>query len=411
MNSFPKSFNKSKKLDNVCYDIRGPIMQTAKKMEEDGHKIIKLNIGNMAPFGFDSPEEIRQDIILNLHNAAAYSDSKGIFSARKSIMQYCQQKGIQNVKLDDIIIGNGVSELITMTMNALLDDGDEVLVPSPDYPLWTAGITLSSGSPIHYLCDEDKNWYPDIKDIEQKINAKTKAIVIINPNNPTGSLYPEHILNSIIDLARTHGLIIFSDEIYDKTIYEGKHIAIASLAQDVPFVTFNGLSKNYRSCGYRAGWLILSGNLEAMADYIEGLTLLATMRLCANVPAQFGIQTALGGFQSIDELTAPNGRLRRQRDLAYNMITKIEGVTCVKPSAALYLFPKLDKDIYPIKDDQEFIHQFLVQEKVLLVQGTGFNWHDTNHLRIVFLPHEDELTEAINRFARFLDNYRKNPCA
>ena len=411
MSKFPRIFNKSSKLDNVCYDIRGPIMQTAKKMEEDGHKIIKLNIGNMAPFGFDSPEEIRQDIILNLQHAAAYSDSKGIFSARKAIMHYTQQKGILNVKLDDIIIGNGVSELITMTMNGLLNHGDEVLVPSPDYPLWTAGVTLSSGNAIHYLCNEDDNWYPNIQDIESKITANTKAIVIINPNNPTGALYPEHILLSIIEIARKYGLIIFADEIYDKTIYEGKHVSIASLADDIPFITFNGLSKNYRSCGYRAGWLVLSGNLEVIKDYIEGLNMLASMRLCANVPSQFGIQTALGGYQSIDELTAPNGRLRRQRDLAYNLVTQIPGVSCVKPSAALYLFPKLDETMYPIKNDQEFIHQFLIQEKVLIVQGSGFHWHEPNHVRIVFLPHEDELKEAITRFARFLDNYRKNPCA
>jgi alanine-synthesizing transaminase len=404
-------FKKSHKLDNVCYDIRGPIMQTAKQMEEAGHKIIKLNIGNMAPFGFDSPEEIRQDMILNLPHAAAYSDSKGIFSARKAIMHYTQQKGILGVKLDDIIVGNGVSELITMTMNGLLNPNDEVLVPSPDYPLWTAGVTLSTGKAVHYLCDEENSWYPNIADMEAKISDKTKAIVVINPNNPTGSLYPEKILLAIIDLARKYGLIIFADEIYDKTLYEGKHISIASLASDIPFITFNGLSKNYRSCGYRAGWLVLSGNLDGITDYIEGLNMLASMRLCANVPGQFGIQTALGGYQSIDELTAPNGRLRRQRDLAYNLITSIKGVTCVKPSAALYLFAKLDPVIYPIKNDQEFIHQFLVQEKVLLVQGSGFNWHNTDHVRIVFLPHEDELREAISRFARFLDNYSKNPCA
>ncbi len=406
---FPKKFIKSNKLDNVCYDIRGPIMQTAKKMEESGHKIIKLNIGNMAPFNFDAPEEIRHDMILNLHQAAGYSDSKGIFAARKAIMHYCQQKGIQNVQLDDIILGNGVSELITMTMNALLNDGDEVLVPSPDYPLWTAGITLSSGKPVHYLCDEEQNWHPSINDIEKKITSNTKAIVIINPNNPTGALYPEYILQDIVKLALKYGLIIFADEIYDKTIYEGKHISIASLSSEVPFITFNGLSKNYRSCGYRAGWIILSGNLTAINDYIDGINLLATMRLCANVPGQFAIQTALGGYQSIEELTAPNGRLRRQRDIAYDLISQIEGVSCVKPAAALYLFPKLDANIYPIKNDQEFIHQFLLKEKVLLVQGTGFNWQANDHFRIVFLPHEDELKEAIKRLANFLQQYRLNP--
>ncbi len=407
----PKSFKKSTKLDNVCYDIRGPILQTAKRMEEDGHKIIKLNIGNMAPFGFDSPEEIRQDMILNLHQAAAYSDSKGVFAARKAIMHYTQQKGILNVKLDDILIGNGVSELITMTMNALLNANDEVLVPAPDYPLWTAGVTLAGGTAVHYLCDEASAWNPDITDIERKITAKTKAIIIINPNNPTGALYSEAILQSIVDIARQHNLMVFADEIYDKTIYEGKHVSIASLASDIPFITFNGLSKNYRSCGYRAGWLVLSGNLNIMSDYIEGLNILSSMRLCANVPSQFGIQTALGGYQSIDELTAPNGRLRKQRDLAYDLLTAIPGVSCVKPSGALYLFPKLDTDMYPIKDDQKFIHEFLIQEKVLLVQGTGFHWHSPDHVRITFLPYEDELREAIERFARFLHNYQKSPCA
>jgi alanine-synthesizing transaminase len=407
----PKPFKKSTKLDNVCYDIRGPILQTAKRMEEDGHKIIKLNIGNMAPFGFDSPEEIRQDMILNLHQAAAYSDSKGIFSARKAIMHYTQQKGILNVQLDDIFIGNGVSELITMTMNALLNHHDEVLVPSPDYPLWTAGVTLAGGTAVHYLCDEENAWNPDIADIERKITPHTKAIVIINPNNPTGALYSEQILQSIVDLARKHNLIVFADEIYDKTIYEGKHVSIASLASDIPFITFNGLSKNYRSCGYRAGWLVLSGNLNIMSDYIEGLNILSSMRLCANVPSQFGIQTALGGYQSIDELTAPNGRLRKQRDLAYELLTNIPGVSCVKPPAALYLFPKLDSEMYPIQNDQKFIHEFLIQEKVLLVQGSGFHWHNSDHVRFTFLPYEDELREAIERFARFLHNYHKHPCA
>ena len=403
-----KPVRKSAKLANVCYDIRGPVLQKAKQMEEEGHKIIKLNIGNLAAFGFDSPEEIQQDIIRNLPSAAGYTDSKGIFSARKAIMHYCQQKRIKGVTLEDIYVGNGVSELIAMAMNALLNDGDEVLVPAPDYPLWTAAISLSGGTPKHYLCDENNGWLPDLADIRSKINRRTRAIVIINPNNPTGALYPDELLREIIDIARKHQLIIYADEIYDKVLYEGaRHTAIASLSEDVLTITFNGLSKNYRSCGYRAGWMVVSGDKRHAQDYIEGLDMLASMRLCANAPGQHGIQTALGGYQSIDDLVAEGGRMRRQRDVAYELISAIPGVTCVKPKATLYMFPRLDPKVYPIKDDQQFISELLQEEKVLLVQGSGFNWPRPDHFRLVFLPHEDDLREAIGRIARFLENYRK----
>ena len=403
-----KPVRKSAKLANVCYDIRGPVLQKAKQMEEEGHKIIKLNIGNLAAFGFDSPEEIRQDIIRNLPSAAGYTDSKGIFSARKAIMHYCQQKRIKGVTLEDIYVGNGVSELIAMAMNALLNDGDEVLVPAPDYPLWTAAISLSGGTPKHYLCDENNGWLPDLDDIRSKVNRRTRAIVIINPNNPTGALYPDELLREIIDIARKHQLIIYADEIYDKVLYDGaRHTAIASLSEDVLTITFNGLSKNYRSCGYRAGWMVVSGDKRHAQDYIEGLDMLASMRLCANAPGQHGIQTALGGYQSIDDLVAEGGRMRRQRDVAYELISAIPGVTCVKPKATLYMFPRLDPKVYPIKDDQQFISELLQEEKVLLVQGSGFNWPRPDHFRLVFLPHEDDLREAIGRIARFLENYRK----
>ena len=403
-----KQVKKSAKLANVCYDIRGPVLQKAKQMEEEGHKIIKLNIGNLAAFGFDSPEEIQQDIIRNLPNAAGYTDSKGIFAARKAIMHYTQQKGIKGVTLEDIYVGNGVSELIVMAMNALLNAGDEVLVPAPDYPLWTAAVSLSGGTPRHYLCDEGNEWLPDLDDIRAKITPHTRAIVIINPNNPTGALYPDSVLLEIIAIAREHGLIIYADEVYDKVLYDGAtHTAMASLSDDVLTVSFNGLSKNYRSCGYRAGWMVVSGDLREAGDYIEGLNMLASMRLCANVPGQYGIQTALGGYQSIDDLVAPSGRLCRQRNLAHELITAIPGVTCVKPKAALYMFPRLDPAIYPIKDDQAFIAELLKGERVLLVQGTGFNWPAPDHFRLVFLPHEDDLREAVVRVARFLDGYRK----
>jgi alanine-synthesizing transaminase len=403
-----KSVLKSAKLSNVCYDIRGPIMDAARQMEEEGHKIIKLNIGNLAAFGFDSPEEIQQDIIRNLPTAAGYTDSKGIFAARKAIMHYTQQKAIKGVTLEDIYVGNGVSELIVMAMNALLDSGDEVLVPAPDYPLWTAAVSLSGGKPVHYLCDEGKDWLPDLDDIRSKITANTRAIVIINPNNPTGALYPDDLLHEIIDIARKHHLIIYADEVYDKVLYDGaRHTSIASLADDVLMITFNGLSKNYRSCGYRAGWMVVSGDKRHAKDYIEGLDMLASMRLCANVPGQHGIQTALGGYQSIDDLVKEGGRMRRQRDVAYELITAIPGVTCVKPKATLYMFPRLDPKVYPIKNDQAFIAELLQEEKVLLVQGSGFNWPSPDHFRLVFLPHEDDLKEAIGRIARFLENYRK----
>jgi len=402
-----KPILKSLKLNDVCYDIRGPVLELAQRMEEEGHKIIKLNIGNVGVFGFDPPEEIQLDMIRNLSNASAYSDSKGIFAARKAIMQYCQEKGIQGVALDDVYTGNGVSELIVLSMNALLNDGDEVLVPAPDYPLWTAAVSLSSGTPVHYLCDESKDWAPDLNDLRKKITSRTKAIVVINPNNPTGAIYSKEVLLEMTKIAREHGLILFSDEIYDKMLYdEEKHISLASLSTDVVTITFNGLSKNYRSCGYRAGWMVVSGDKEMVRDYIEGLNMLCSMRLCANVPGQYAIQTALGGYQSIKDLVAEGGRLAKQRDLAWKLITDIPGVTCVKPKSALYLFPKLDAQMYPIEDDQLFVAEFLKEEKVLLVQGSGFNWGKPDHFRVVFLPHEDVLTEAIGRLARFLERYR-----
>ncbi|QWE12949.1 pyridoxal phosphate-dependent aminotransferase [Polynucleobacter sp. AP-Titi-500A-B4] len=402
-----KPILKSQKLDNVCYDIRGPVLELAQRMEEEGHKIIKLNIGNVGVFGFDPPEEIQLDMIRNLSNASAYSDSKGIFAARKAIMQYCQEKGIQGVALDDVYTGNGVSELIVLSMNALLNDGDEVLVPTPDYPLWTAAVSLSSGTPVHYLCDESKDWAPDLNDLRKKITPRTKAIVVINPNNPTGAIYSKEVLLELTNIAREHGLILFADEIYDKMLYDGeKHISLASLSNDVVIITFNGLSKNYRSCGYRAGWMVVSGDKEMVRDYIEGLNMLASMRLCANVPGQYAIQTALGGYQSINDLVGEGGRLAKQRDLAWKLITDIPGVTCVKPKSALYLFPKLDPDVYPIEDDQQFVADLLKEEKVLLVQGSGFNWAKPDHFRVVFLPHEDVLKEAIGRLARFLERYR-----
>ena len=377
-------------------------------MEEEGQKIIKLNIGNVGVFGFDPPEEIQRDMIRNLSNASAYSDSKGIFAARKAIMQYSQEKGIQGVTLDDIYTGNGVSELIVMSMNALLNNGDEVLVPAPDYPLWTAAVSLSGGLPVHYLCDESKEWAPDLADLRKKITPRTKAIVVINPNNPTGAIYSKEVLVELTEIAREHGLILFADEIYDKMLYDQeKHLSLASLSTDVVIITFNGLSKNYRSCGYRAGWMVVSGDKEMVRDYIEGLNMLSSMRLCANVPGQYAIQTALGGYQSINDLVGEGGRLAKQRDLAWKLITEIPGVTCVKPKSALYLFPKLDAEMYPIEDDQQFIADLLKEEKVLLVQGSGFNWAKPDHFRVVFLPNEDVLKEAIGRLARFLERYRQ----
>jgi alanine-synthesizing transaminase len=359
-------------------------------------------------FNFDPPDEIVQDMILNMHNAAGYTDSKGMFAPRKSIMHYTQEKHIHGVTIEDIYIGNGASELIVMGMNALLNSGDEVLVPAPDYPLWTAAVSLSGGKPVHYVCDESADWMPDIDDIKSKITPNTKAIVVINPNNPTGALYPVAVLQQIVEVARQHQLIVFADEIYDKTLYdEATHTSIASLADDVLFLTLNGLSKNYRSCGYRAGWMVVSGEKRHAKDYIEGLNMLASMRLCSNTPGQFAIQTALGGYQSINDLVGPGGRLRKQRDLAHKLLTEIPGVTCVKPKAALYMFPKLDPKMYPIKNDQDFIHELLTEQRVLLVQGTGFNWINPDHFRVVFLPNSDDLTEAFGRIALFLEGYRK----
>jgi len=402
-----KPITKSAKLANVLYDIRGPIMDAARQMEDEGQKIIKLNLGNLAVFGFDAPEEIQQDMIRNLPNSAGYSDSKGIFAARKAVMHETQKQGISSVTLDDIYLGNGASELITMATNALLDNGDELLLPMPDYPLWTAAASLSGGTPVHYLCDEANGWMPNLADIRAKITPRTKAIVVINPNNPTGVLYANELLMGIVSLAREHGLVIMADEVYDKVLYDDvKHTAIASLSTDVLTLTFNSLSKSYRSCGYRAGWMVVSGDKRVAGDYIEGLNMLSNMKLCSNVPGQWAIQTALGGYQSINDLTCAGGRLRRQRDLAYELITAIPGVTCVKPVAALYMFPKLDPVMYPIKDDRQFFLELLRETRVMLVQGTGFNWLNPDHFRIVFLPHEDELREAIGRIARFLESYR-----
>ncbi|MDX9837052.1 MAG: pyridoxal phosphate-dependent aminotransferase [Azoarcus sp.] len=403
-----RPIRKSAKLADVCYDIRGPVLVRAKQMEDEGLKIIKLNIGNLAAFGFDSPEEIQMDMIRNLPNSAGYSDSKGIFAARKAVMHYTQQKNIKNVGIEDIYIGNGVSELIVMAMNALLNHGDEVLVPAPDYPLWTAAVSLSGGKPVHYMCDESAGWLPDIEDMRSRITPNTRAIVIINPNNPTGVVYPDSVLKQIVKLAREHDLILYADEVYDKVLYDGiEHTSLASLSEDVLTIIFNGLSKNYRSCGYRAGWMVVCGDKRHAQDYIEGLNMLASMRLCANVPGQYAIQTALGGYQSINDLVSEGGRMRRQRDLAWELITAIPGVSCVKPQATLYMFPKLDPKMYPIVDDQAFIAELLEEERVLLVQGTGFNWPQPDHFRLVFLPHEDDLRDAVGRIARFLESYRK----
>ncbi|WP_295646423.1 pyridoxal phosphate-dependent aminotransferase [uncultured Methylibium sp.] len=403
-----KPIVKSSKLADVCYDIRGPVLDKARQMEEEGHKIIKLNIGNLAVFGFDPPDEIVQDMIRNLPQAAGYTDSKGLFAPRRAVVHYTQEKRIPGVAVDDVYLGNGASELIVMSLNALLDNGDEVLVPAPDYPLWTAAVSLSGGKPVHYQCDEASDWLPDIDDIRRKITPNTRAIVVINPNNPTGALYPESLLLQIVEVARQHQLIVFADEIYDKTLYDGNtHTSIASLADDVLFVTFNGLSKNYRSCGYRAGWMVVSGEKRHARDYIEGLNMLASMRLCSNTPGQLAIQTALGGYQSIKDLVAPHGRLTRQRDMAYDVLSAIPGVSVVKPKAALYMFPRLDPKIYPIRDDQQFAYELLAEEKVLIVQGTGFNWATPDHFRVVFLPNTDDLGDALGRIERFLAHYRK----
>jgi alanine-synthesizing transaminase len=409
-----KPIAKSSKLANVGYDIRGPVLDKARQMEDEGHKIIKLNIGNVAAFGLMPPDEIVQDMIRNLPSqvAAGYTDSKGLFAPRKAVVHYTQEKGIAGVTVDDVYLGNGASELIAMSMNALLDAGDEVLIPAPDYPLHTAVVSLSGGTPVHYRCDEGAGWLPDLDDVRAKVSPRAKAIVVINPNNPTGALYPDDLLRAIVEVARQHGLIIFADEIYDKTLYDGaQHTSIAALADDVLTITYNGLSKNYRSCGYRAGWMVVSGDKRRAKDYIEGLNMLASMRLCANTPGQLAIQTALGGYQSIKDLVAPGGRLCRQRDLAYELLSAIPGVSVVKPKAALYMFPRLDSKIYPIEDDQQFAYELLAEEKVLIVQGTGFNWPQPDHFRLVFLPNSDDLTEAIGRIERFLSHYRKRHSA
>lgn len=403
-----KNVKKSDKLSHVFYEIRGPVLERCRALEEEGVRIIKLNIGNLAPFGFEPPDEVVQDLIRNLPDAAGYTDSKGLFAARKAVVHYTQQKHIANVLVDDVYIGNGASELIAMSLNALLNNGDEVLIPAPDYPLWTAATALAGGTPVHYMCDESSDWLPDVQDMRAKITPRTKAIVIVNPNNPTGALYPDELLLDVIELAREHGLIIFADEIYDKILYDGNtHTSIASLADDVLFVTFNGLSKAYRACGYRVGWMIVSGAKRQAANYIEGLNTLASMRLCANAPGQMTIQTALGGYQSIQELVAPEGRLTRQRDLMHALLTQIPGVSCVKPKASLYMFPKLDMKRYPIKDDQAFAIELLEQQRVLMVQGSGFNYPTPDHFRVTFLPYMDVISEAVGRLAKFLDGYRQ----
>lgn len=400
---------KSDKLDQVCYDIRGPVLKEAKRLEEEGHLITKLNIGNPAAFGLNAPDEILQDVIRNLANCQGYSDSKGVYYARKAVMQYCQEKQFPDVDIDDIFLGNGVSELIVMSMQALLNNDDEMLIPAPDYPLWTAAVSLSGGKPVHYLCDEENNWEPDIEDMERKITARTRGIVVINPNNPTGAVYSTETLLKIIELARKHKLIIFADEIYDKIIYDDvKHVALASLADDILVISFNGLSKSYRVAGFRAGWMVISGAKHHATDYIEGMELLSSMRLCANVPGQHAIQTSLGGYQSINDLVAPGGRLYEQMDYSWKMINQLEGVSCVRPKGALYLFARLDPEIYNIQDDEKFILQLLQQEKVLLVQGTAFNWPDTNHFRVVFLSRRDDMEEVIEKMHRFLKHYRDN---
>lgn len=403
-----KQYKKSSKLDNVCYDVRGPVVDEANRMIESGIDILKLNIGNPAPFGFQAPEEVIRDMIYNLKDMQGYSDSKGIFSARKAIMQYCQLKNIPNVSIDDIYTGNGVSELIVMVMQGLLDNGDEVLVPAPDYPLWTAAIHLSGGTAVHYVCDEKANWYPDIEDMKKKITANTKAIVLINPNNPTGALYPKEVLEEIVKVAREHELIIFSDEIYDRLVMDGKeHVSIASLAPDLFCVTLNGLSKSHRIAGFRIGWMCLSGNKKNVKGYIEGLNMLSSMRLCSNAPAQAIVQTALGGIQSADELLLPGGRIYEQREFIYKALNNIPGISATKPDAAFYIFPKIDTKRYHIVDDEKFVLDFLKEQKVLLVHGKGFNWIHPDHFRIVYLPRVDELEEAMNKLEAFLQHYKQ----
>jgi len=398
----------SAKLANVCYDIRGPVLHQAKQMEAEGHRILKLNIGNPAPFGFEAPEEILQDVILNLHAAHGYGDSKGLLSARRAVVQYYQQKGLGGVDIEDVYLGNGVSELIVMAMQALLDNGDEVLIPAPDYPLWTAAVSLSGGRPVHYLCDEQAAWFPDLDDIAAKITDRTRALVIINPNNPTGAVYSTEVLEGLVEIARRHNLVVLSDEIYDKILYDGvSHTATATLAPDLVCLTFNGLSKAYRVAGFRTGWMVVSGATQHAESYVEGLEILANMRLCPNMPSQFAVQTALGGHQSINDLVLPGGRLVEQRDRAWELLNEIPGVSCVKPSGALYAFPRLDPAMYPIVDDEKFVLDLLMQERLLVVQGTGFNWPRPDHFRVVTLPRVADLEDAIGRIARFLRTYRQ----
>ena len=401
-------FQKSNKLNNVCYDIRGPVLDHANRLEEVGHRLLKLNIGNPAPFGFEAPDEILQDVIHNLPQAQGYSQSKGIFSARKAVMQRTQVQGVPDVEIDDIFLGNGVSELIVMAMQALLNPGDEILIPAPDYPLWTAAVTLAGGTPVHYLCDEANDWQPDMADITAKVNGNTRGIVVINPNNPTGAVYGETVLRQIVDLAREHDLVIFADEIYDRIVYDdAEHIPMGRLATDVLCITFNGLSKTYRLAGFRSGWLVVSGAKHRARGYIQGMEMLSSMRLCANVPAMYAIQTALGGYQSINDLIRPGGRLHQQREIAHQLLTAIPGVSCVKPKGALYMFPKLDPTLYPIDDDEQLVLDLLLQEKMLLVQGSAFNYPDNNHFRIVFLPREDDLGDAVKRLEQFLGRLRR----
>ncbi len=403
-----KIFDKSSKLEHVAYDIRGPILDEANRMIANGEKILRLNTGNPAEFGFTAPDEVIRDLIANARNSEAYSDSKGIFSARKAIMQYCQLKGFPHIDIDDIYLGNGVSELISMSLQALLDDGDEVLVPMPDYPLWTACVSLAGGNAVHYLCDEKANWYPDIDDIKSKITSNTKAIVVINPNNPTGALYPDELLKEIVEIARQNDLIIFADEIYDRLVMDGKkHTAIASLAPDVFCVSMNGLSKSHRICGFRVGWMVLSGPKQNVKGYIEGLNMLANMRLCANVLGQNVVQTSLGGYQSVDELLIPGGRIYEQRNFIYKAVNEVPGLSAVKPEAGLYIFPKIDRDMYQIDDDEQFCLELLKQEKVMLVPGKGFNWNEPDHFRIVYLPRVEELAEVQEKLTRVLSQYKR----
>ena len=399
----------SRKLEDVCYDIRGPVLEQAKRLEDEGRRIIKLNIGNPAPFGFEAPDEILVDVVRNLANSQGYCDSQGLLSARTAVVQHYQERGIDTVHVDDVWLGNGVSELITMALQAMLDNGDEVLVPAPDYPLWTASTCLAGGTPVHYLCDESAGWLPDVEHIRSRITPRTKAIVVINPNNPTGAVYPRPVLEEIAALAREHQLVVLADEIYDKILYDdATHHSMAAVAPDVFTLTFNGLSKAYRVAGFRAGWLMVTGPKKHASSYLEGLTILANMRLCANVPAQHAIQIALGGRQSIRDLVLPGGRLLEQRDAAMTALAKIPGVSCVRPSGSLYVFPRLDPEVYPIKDDQQFVLDLLRDQHVLVVQGTGFNWPDPDHLRIVTLPRADDLTEAIGRIGAFLAAYRES---